>query len=224
MSARLHSAIVALAVCASGVSAPAASQAPRPANACLAHVPEAAARSGLPHDIIVRVMMAESGGNARALSPKGAMGCMQIMPATWASLSARYALGGDPWDARANMIAGSLYLAELAQRHGFPGAYAAYNAGETRWLRYRDSGASLPAETVAYMARLGTGTSVARGEAQRPRWQEASLFMARGGDRRTPATDDGDPEQRASASTQENGAQSMPSLFPLARPTVTERE
>lgn len=224
MSALLSRAIVAFAICASGVSTAAASQAPRPANACLAHVAEAAARSGLPQNIIVRVMTAESGGNPRALSPKGAMGCMQIMPATWAILSARYALGGDPWNARANMIAGSLYLAQLAQRHGFPGAYAAYNAGEARWLRYRDSGASLPAETVAYMARLGAGTPVTPGEAQRPRWQEASLFMARGGDRRTPATDDGDPEQRASASTQERDAQPMFSLFPLARPTVTERE
>lgn len=224
MSARLHSAIVAFAICASGISTAAVSQAPRPANACLAHVAEAAARSGLPQNIIVRVMTAESGGNPRALSPKGAMGCMQIMPAKWASLSARYALGDDPWDARVNMIAGSTYLAELAQRHGFPGAYAAYNAGEARWLRYRDSGASLPVETIAYMARLDAGTSVARGKAQRPRWQEASLLVARSGDRTTPKTDDINPEPRASDSTQEIGAQSMPSLFPLARPTMTERE
>jgi len=224
MSARLSRAIVAFAICASGISTAAASQAPRPANACLAHVPEAAPRSGLPQDIIMRVMMAESGGNPRALSPKGAMGCMQIMPATWASLSARYALGRDPWDARANMIAGSLYLAELARRHGFPGAYAAYNAGEARWLRYRDSGASLPAETVAYMARLGADTPVMPGEAQRPRWQEASLFMARNGERRSPAVDDGNLEPGASSSIQESGAHSMPSLFPLTRPIVTDRE
>jgi len=224
MSVRLSRAIVAFAACASNVSGPAVAQAPRPANACLAHVPEAAARSRLPQDIIVRVMMAESGGNPHAVSPKGAMGCMQIMPATWASLSARYALGRDPWDARANMIAGSLYLAELARRYGFPGAYAAYNAGEPRWLRYRDSGVSLPAETVAYMARLGAGTPVARGETRAPRWQDASLFVARRGDRQTPATIDGNPEPRASASTQESGAQLGSSLFPLARPTMTERE
>jgi soluble lytic murein transglycosylase-like protein len=224
MSARLSRAIVASAVCASGISAPAASPTARPANACLAHVPEAAARSSLPPNIIVRVMMAESGGNPRALSAKGAMGCMQIMPATWASLSARYSLGRDPWDARANMSAGSLYLAELAQRHGFPGAFAAYNAGEARWLRYRDSGASLPAETVAYMARLGADTPVMPGEAQPRRWQEARLFMARGGDRPMPVTDDRDPDLRASASTEESDVQSLPSLFPLARPHVTKRE
>ena len=47
-------------------------------------------RSGLGVDVIMRVMRAESGGDARAVSPKGAIGCMQIMPPTWADLTARY--------------------------------------------------------------------------------------------------------------------------------------
>ena len=52
-------------------------------NPCQANLPEAAARSGLSAEIVLRVMAAESGGNPRAVSAKGAMGCMQIMPATW---------------------------------------------------------------------------------------------------------------------------------------------
>src|SRR3546814_19550300 len=73
-------------------------------------------------------MHAESLGRPRAMSHKGAMGCMQIMPATWADLTRRHTLGGDPFDPRMNMIGGALYLAELARQFGFPGAYSAYNA------------------------------------------------------------------------------------------------
>ncbi|WP_354107013.1 lytic transglycosylase domain-containing protein [Bradyrhizobium sp. LB14.3] len=43
-------------------------------------------------------MQVESGGNAHAISPRGALGLMQIMPATWVELSARYGLGIDPFD------------------------------------------------------------------------------------------------------------------------------
>src|SRR3546814_5021713 len=80
------------------------------------------------------------------LSPKGAMGCMQIMPATWRYLTGRHGLGDDPWDARFNMIGGALYLAEMARRFGFPGAYAAYNAGPERYARHVRGAASLRSE------------------------------------------------------------------------------
>jgi len=225
VSTRLHCAIMALAAGTAGIAVPAVSQVPRGANACIAHAPEAATRSGLPRDIIERVMMAESGGDDHAISPKGAMGCMQIMPATWAMLTARYALGSNPYDARASMIAGSLYLAELARRHGFPGAYAAYNAGEARWLRHRDSGEPLPAVTVAYMARLDRGARSASVEAPRPRWQEAGLFLVREGDR--PAQDaDGNTSGPSAMPTQPGWARptSPPTLFPLSRPTLTKSE
>ena len=85
------------------VGAPPAARAMPPArsvNACLANAPEASARSGLGVDVVVRVMRAESGGDASAVSAKGAIGCMQIMPATWTGLSARHGLGGDPFDPR----------------------------------------------------------------------------------------------------------------------------
>ena len=155
-----------------------------PSPACAPHAAEAAARSALPATVILRVMHVESRGRANAISPKGAMGCMQIMPATWRYLTARYALGSDPWSARFNMIGGALYLAELARQFGFPGAYAAYNAGPARYARHVRGGARLPAETIAYMASLsGTVSPRARrdGTADRnsvtPRWQEATLFV-----------------------------------------------
>ncbi|QKR98275.1 lytic transglycosylase domain-containing protein [Sphingomonas sp. CL5.1] len=230
MSAGLRRAIVMFAVGAFGPSAPAAARAPSPTSACLAHVPEASARSGLPADFIVRVMIVESGGNPRALSAKGAMGCMQIMPATWAILSARYALGGDPWDARANMIAGSLYLAELIARYAIPGALAAYNAGEGRWQRYRDNGTPLPAETVAYIARIESGARDVPAAAPEARWQEAALFMPRG-DAQTPSGKQPAPSQSAATSDQRPegvAGAATPKIFPLstsrATQTVPERE
>src|SRR3546814_8510162 len=79
------------------------------------------------------------------------------MPATWRYLTGRHGLGDDPWDARFNMIGGALYLAEMARRFGFPGAYAAYNAGPERYARHVRGAASLPAETRAYMASLSEG-------------------------------------------------------------------
>ena len=149
------------------------------ARACLAHAPEAAARSGLRINVITRVMLAESRGRPNAVSPKGAIGCMQIMPATWVYLSQRYGLGADPFDARMNMIGGALYLAELTRRFGLPGAYAAYNAGPARYVRFAANGTPLPAETVAYATRLGGAVAPAIDERPPVRWQEAGLFLAR---------------------------------------------
>ncbi len=53
-----------------------------------AHITEAATRFRLPATWIRAVMRTESAGDPRAISPKGAMGLMQIMPATWAELRA----------------------------------------------------------------------------------------------------------------------------------------
>src|SRR3546814_2805973 len=85
-------------------------------------------------------------------------------------LTGRHGLGDDPWDARFNMIGGALYLAEMARRFGFPGAYAAYNAGPERYARHVRGAASLPAETRAYMASLSEGAPapMVRGDGARP--------------------------------------------------------
>jgi len=178
---------------------------------CAVYVPEAALRSGLSEEVVVRVMRAESGGKSRIVSVKGAIGCMQIMPATWAYLTARYNLGADPYDARMNMIGGAMYLAELAARYGWPGAFSAYNAGPGRYQRYVQGGMALPAETIAYTARLGGNAATQPMATPAPRWQEAHLFMTRPrfeGAAVLPAT--------PIASRETTGARLRNPLFPLS--------
>ncbi|GGF11660.1 transglycosylase [Aliidongia dinghuensis] len=117
-------------------------------------VEEAARRFGIPAAWIRAVMLAESFGDVRATSPKGAMGLMQIMPETWALLRRRYGLGANPYDAHDNIIAGAAYLRELHDRYGIPGFLAAYNAGPARWEDHVATGRPLSAETRAYLIRL----------------------------------------------------------------------
>ena len=118
-------------------------------------IAEASRRFGVPASWIAEVMAVESRGRANALSPKGAIGLMQVMPATYAGLRLRYGLGANPWDTRDNVLAGAAYLRELYDRYGAPGFLVAYNAGPGRWDDYRLRARPLPAETVAYLARLG---------------------------------------------------------------------
>jgi len=96
----------------------------------------------------------ESRVRVRALSPKGAMGLMQIMPKTYAEMSARYHLGSDPYDPRNNILAGAAYLREMHDRYGSPGFLAAYNAGPGRYDEYSAKGRPLPIETQDYVALL----------------------------------------------------------------------
>jgi membrane-bound lytic murein transglycosylase B len=118
------------------------------------HIADAARRFGIPEAWIRAVMRVESRGDVRAISPKGAIGLMQIMPATWGGLRARHGLGGDPYDPRDNIMAGAAYLREMHDRYGSPGFLAAYNAGPGRYEEYRATGRPLPAETRAYVAAL----------------------------------------------------------------------
>ncbi len=76
-------------------------------------IDEASRRFDVPAHWIRAVMHAESAADVRALSPKGAMGLMQVMPATYATLRARYALGPYPYDPRDNILAGAAYLRGL---------------------------------------------------------------------------------------------------------------
>ena len=222
---RRHRLAVAAIIMMGGVqSAEAAPRATQSAAPCRAHAPEAAVRSGLTVEVIMRVMRAESGGSARVVSPKGAIGCMQIIPATWAYLSRRYGLGDDPYDARLNMIGGALYLAELARQFGWPGAYAAYNAGPARYIRYAVNGVPLPAETVAYVARLGGAAAPASAPISHARWQEARLFLDRIGGARDAADTDAlrvaaTPETAgvlSASTTPSPSARIAPTLFPLS--------
>ena len=149
-----------------------------------AFVAEASQRFGIPATWIRAVMRAESFGQVRAISPKGAIGLMQIMPETWAALRQRYRLGADPYDAHDNIIAGAAYLRELHDRYGIPGFLAAYNAGPARWEDHLATGRPLPAETRSYLTRLApiVGGSSADDTvilaAVVKSWTEASLFPA----------------------------------------------
>jgi soluble lytic murein transglycosylase-like protein len=118
------------------------------------HVAESAKRFAIPERWIRAVMQAESAGDMRAVSPKGAMGLMQIMPATWQELRARHSLGNDPFEPRDNILAGTAYLREMLDRFGRSGFLAAYNAGPTRYEEYLAKGRPLPRETVNYVKKL----------------------------------------------------------------------
>ena len=118
-----------------------------------AFITEAAQRFGVPEAWIRAVMRVESAGDVRAISSAGAMGLMQIMPATWSELRVRHRLGGNPYDPRDNILAGAAYLREMHDRYGSPGFLAAYNAGPGRYEEYL-AGRPLPAETRAYVAAL----------------------------------------------------------------------
>ena len=129
-------------------------------------------------------MRVESANDVGAISPKGAMGLMQIMPPTWANLRTRHRLGGNPYDPRDNILAGAAYLRELHDRYGSPGFLAAYNAGPGRYEEHL-AGRPLPAETRAYVATLAP--LIGGGEITGPvavavpdplSWTRAPLFVA----------------------------------------------
>lgn len=148
------------------------------------HVAEASQRFAIPEVWIWRVMHVESRGNARAVSRAGAMGVMQIMPATWRMLSARHRLGSDPFDVRANILAGAAYLRAMWDRYrDVRLMLAAYNAGPGRADAYAAGRRGLPSETIAYVAliapSLGAGGGappVAAPRLAQPHWRDASLF------------------------------------------------
>ncbi len=183
-----------------------------------ATITEAAQRSGIPASWIRAVMQAESGGDARAVSPKGAMGLMQIMPETWATLRLRYGLGVDPFDPHDNIIAGAAYLRELHDRYGSPGFLAAYNAGPTRYEDHVATGQPLPAATRAYVALLapliGNGAideASIVAIAARP-WTEAPLFTVRADDHA--AADQRAAERYPDHHATDTGAQDLTALAP----------
>ncbi|MEY9880642.1 lytic transglycosylase domain-containing protein [Bradyrhizobium sp. USDA 329] len=148
------------------------------------YVAEAALRFGIPTAWIRAVMRIESNGDRRALSPKGALGLMQLMPKTWEDMRARYGLGRDPFDPHDNILAGAAFLRELHDRYGSPGFLAAYNAGPGRYEDFRDRHRPLPAETTAYVAAIVPFVDAERtpgpllvAAPSRSSWTQASLFF-----------------------------------------------
>ncbi|RVA02061.1 lytic transglycosylase domain-containing protein [Mesorhizobium sp. M7A.F.Ca.US.001.02.1.1] len=119
-----------------------------------AHIREAAKRFALSERLLRAVMHVESVGDVHAVSSKGAMGLMQIMPATWEELRIRYHLGDDPYRPHDNILAGAAYLREMLDRFGRSGFLAAYNAGPGRYQEHLATGRPLPRETVDYVRKL----------------------------------------------------------------------
>jgi soluble lytic murein transglycosylase-like protein len=132
----------------------------RPAPADLASA--AAKKYNLPDSFVRSVMKAESGFHPNALSPKGAIGLMQLMPDT-----ARF-LGVDPHDPAQNADAGAQYLRELlAKYENDPDqvllALAAYNAGPGAVDKYH--GVPPYRETREYILRVLKGWDTAQNDA-----------------------------------------------------------
>ena len=110
---------------------------------------EVSLRSRLDADFIASVIRAESGGNANAVSPKGARGLMQLMPGTANQLGVK-----NSFDAAQNVDGGVRYLIQLLQQFNYDvaKALAAYNAGPQRVAEYK--GVPPYRETRAYVARI----------------------------------------------------------------------
>jgi soluble lytic murein transglycosylase-like protein len=125
-------------------------------------IDEHAAAQGVRPDLVRAVIEQESNFNPRARSSKGAMGLMQLMPATAADLGVL-----DPFNALENIRGGIKYLRRLLNRYDNNEALAlaAYNAGPAAVDRY---GSQVPpyGETQEYVKRiLGSRQSAAAAEA-----------------------------------------------------------
>lgn len=158
------------------VATPAAADPPKtdPVSRWRPEIAEASTRFGVPVAWIERVMRAESGGQTMLggrpiTSHAGAMGLMQLMPATWTAMRAAHGLGRNPHDPRDNILAGTAYLRAMYDRFGYPGLFAAYNAGPGRYAAHLASGRALPAETRAYLAQVsGTPSGPSQSLSQQP--------------------------------------------------------
>ncbi len=106
-----------------------------------------AAEQDVPVKLVRAVIQVESAYNVRARSAKGAMGLMQLMPAT----ARQYAVA-DPFDPASNIEAGIKHLKSLLQRLPVALALAAYNAGEGAVLRF--NGIPPYPETRSYVSRI----------------------------------------------------------------------
>jgi soluble lytic murein transglycosylase-like protein len=113
-------------------------------------IEHAAVSSALEPNLLRAVIVVESGFNSRAVSKRGAVGLMQLMPAT----ASRFGVS-NPYDARQNVHAGARDLKFLIDRFGHDVrlALAAYNAGEEAVER---NGGQIPpfSETMAYVPRV----------------------------------------------------------------------
>ena len=141
---------------------------------------DASSKHDIDYELLQALIATESGFDAQAVSPKGAMGLMQLMPAT----AQRYGVSADKrstiekklFDPRINIAAGSRYLRDLIAM--FPGqielAIAAYNAGEgavqragTKIPNYKETQNYVQTVLQLYAARLVAEGLLTEGEVEK---------------------------------------------------------
>jgi soluble lytic murein transglycosylase-like protein len=132
-----------------GTRSPEPDCAPLPETQVDALISAAVTRESVPPDLLRGVMKQESGFRPCAVSPKGAMGLMQLMPATAVRFGVK-----DAFDTGQNVAAGARFLRELLARYGgdLSLALAAYNAGPEKV----DAVGAVPdiAETKDYVRKI----------------------------------------------------------------------
>lgn len=132
-------------------------------------IKNASKRFKVPAAWIREVIRLESGGrtmlgeNTPMTSSRGALGLMQLLPETYAEMSAQYGLGKDPFNPHDNIFAGAAYLKWLRGKYGYPAMFAAYNDGPGNYEARTAKGTTLPEETRNYVTAatlvLGGGAS-----------------------------------------------------------------
>lgn len=124
-------------------------------------IEQASFRHGVDANLLAVVILVESGGDPIASSPKGAMGLMQIMPATGRDIARERGLfthvDARLYDPAYNIDFGAYYLARQLNRFRAPhplqsieNAAGAYNGGPARMARHLNTGEPLPVETARY--------------------------------------------------------------------------
>ncbi len=145
----------------------------------------------LPVEFFARVIWQESRFDARAVSPKGAAGIVQFMPATasWHGLA-------DPFDPIESLRHSAAYLRKLLNRFGNLGlAAAAYNAGPAQVSAWLTSHRPLPGETRNYVALVTGWTADEWASSSPPEKAETTISRRERSPRRC-----GDPSPRRGAS------------------------
>lgn len=146
----MRSAAIGAALLAAA-AVPAAAEGPAVGSDTIcALIEESAERHGLPRDFFARLIWKESRFDVKAVSPVGAQGVAQFMPATAKARGLK-----DPWDPRQAIPHSAFFLADLRRRFGNWGlAAAAYNGGPDRVARWLARGGRLPFETVDYVRSI----------------------------------------------------------------------
>lgn len=134
-------------------------------------LPQLEQQHGLPAGLLQAVMMTESGGNPRAVSPRGASGPFQFMPAT----AREY--GIDPFNPQQSAQAAAKKLAGLTKMYGgdTTKALQAYNWGEGNMA----SGKPMPAETQAYAGKVFSRMPQDKIDPAKVKWDEEKIDPAK---------------------------------------------